>query len=195
MLAAGRPEQPMLDRLQPSPAGVPDLRRPCGCRDRAGRRRAWPGYPARAGPATERAACRPVCIAGFGVARADHAGVWYLFDLNVAKPIEALAGALARPRPCRRGPATMDRPSARYLGDLAPAADGRRANACGNPQRAGRGRRARDGLRLASEKARLEALLVGCAGGRAPVLGGSSARLLQRARRRRVDAAGALGRP
>ncbi|MEY3307692.1 MAG: hypothetical protein RLZZ413_1730, partial [Pseudomonadota bacterium] len=47
--------------------------------------------------------------------------IWYLFDLNVAKPIEGLAGSLRA-----RAHADVDRDietaPARYLGDLAPAA-------------------------------------------------------------------------
>jgi DNA polymerase III subunit epsilon len=39
-------------------------------------------------------------IAGFG-ALGLVAWVWYLFDLNVAKPIDRLPGRPARPRPCR----------------------------------------------------------------------------------------------
>lgn len=53
-------------------------------------------------------------IGGFG-AVAMIIGVWYLFDLNVAKPIEKLAGGL-------RTGAAPDMDEARYLADLGPAA-------------------------------------------------------------------------
>ncbi|MFV0302719.1 MAG: exonuclease domain-containing protein [Paracoccus sp. (in: a-proteobacteria)] len=64
------------------------------------------------------AALSPMLLAGFiavlGVTLAV-VGVWYLFDRNVARPIEALAGGL------RTGQAP-DSAEAQYLGDLGPAA-------------------------------------------------------------------------
>ncbi|KPA23370.1 DNA polymerase III PolC-type [Shimia sp. SK013] len=60
-------------------------------------------------------------IAGFGLLGLATA-VWFLFDENVAKPIEKLAATL-RVR-AHAGVATpLDTHAARYLGDLAPAAD------------------------------------------------------------------------
>ena len=53
-------------------------------------------------------------IAGGGAA-AIIAGVWFLFDRNVARPIELLAGGL-------RTGQTPEIPEARYLADLGPAA-------------------------------------------------------------------------
>ena len=59
-------------------------------------------------------------VAGFGLP-ALAAGIWLLFDENVAKPIERLAAGL---RVSAAGPngTGIDGHSARYLGDLAPAA-------------------------------------------------------------------------
>ena len=48
------------------------------------------------------------------------AWVWYLFDSNVAKPIDILSGAL-RARAHADVTSDMDVAIARYLGDLAPA--------------------------------------------------------------------------
>ncbi|NCU19138.1 DNA polymerase III subunit epsilon [Candidatus Falkowbacteria bacterium] len=83
--------------------------------------------------------------------------VWYLFDINVAKPIERLAGGI-RARTHADVAAEMDHTPARYLGDLAPAAmaatqhlsDARNALAEAV---------ARETTRLAAEKERLETLL------------------------------------
>lgn len=85
------------------------------------------------------------------------AGVWYLFDLNVAKPIETLAGAL-RARAHSDVTAEMDAAIARYLGDLAPAAQAA-AQSLVETRSALAEAVARETLRLGSEKARLEALL------------------------------------
>lgn len=60
-------------------------------------------------------------IAGFGILGLT-AGIWLLFDENVAKPIERLAAQL-RTRAHAGVDATFDTHSARYLGDLAPAAE------------------------------------------------------------------------
>lgn len=59
-------------------------------------------------------------IAGFGLL-ALTAGVWFLFDENVARPIERLATGL-RSR-AHAGVGGVDMHAARYLGDLAPAAE------------------------------------------------------------------------
>lgn len=85
------------------------------------------------------------------------AGVWYLFDLNVAKPIETLSGAL-RARAHADVTAEMDAAVARYLGDLAPAAQAA-AQSLSETRSALAEAVARETLRLGSEKARLEALL------------------------------------
>ncbi|HRK42418.1 MAG TPA: DNA polymerase III subunit epsilon, partial [Gemmobacter sp.] len=47
--------------------------------------------------------------------------VWYLFDVNVAKPIDVLSGAL-RARAHADVSGALDSRIAQYLGDLAPAA-------------------------------------------------------------------------
>ena len=61
-------------------------------------------------------------IAGFGIT-AGVVGIWFLFDLHLARPLERLAGAL------RTGHAPDDA-TARYLADLGPAArDAARARA------------------------------------------------------------------
>lgn len=95
-------------------------------------------------------------VAGFAVLGLA-AGVWYLFDLNVAKPIETLSGAL-RARAHSDVTAEMDAAIARYLGDLAPAARAA-AQSLAETRSALAETVARETLRLGSEKARLEALL------------------------------------
>ncbi|MGR3712345.1 MAG: exonuclease domain-containing protein [Shimia sp.] len=60
-------------------------------------------------------------IAGFGLLGLATA-IWFLFDENVAKPIEKLATSL-RVRAHAGVPAQLDAHAARYLGDLAPAAE------------------------------------------------------------------------
>ncbi len=60
-------------------------------------------------------------IAGFGLLGLATA-IWFLFDENVAKPIEKLSATL-RVRAHAGVPAELDKHAARYLGDLAPAAD------------------------------------------------------------------------
>ena len=85
------------------------------------------------------------------------AGVWHLFDENVAKPIERLAGGM-RARTHAEVEAELDQVSGRYLGDLAPAA-------AAVTQHLAETRSAlteavqRETTRLAQEKERLEALL------------------------------------
>ncbi len=81
--------------------------------------------------------------------------VWYLFDTHVAKPIDSLAGDLrahADISPDTRAAI------ARYLGDLAPAADAA-ARSLTETRNALAESVARETLRLSAEKARLEALL------------------------------------
>lgn len=85
------------------------------------------------------------------------AWVWYLFDMNVAKPIETLAGAL-RARAHADGAGELDASVARYLGDLAPAARAA-ARRLDETQSALAMAVARETTRLAEEKARLETLL------------------------------------
>ncbi|WP_054301577.1 exonuclease domain-containing protein [Gemmobacter sp. LW-1] len=83
--------------------------------------------------------------------------VWYLFDVNVAKPIDILAGAL-RARAHSDVSGEMDTAIARYLGDLAPAATAA-ASSLAETRNALAEAVARETTRLADEKSRLEALL------------------------------------
>ena len=85
------------------------------------------------------------------------AWVWVLFDTNVAKPIETLAGAL-RARAHSDVTGAMDVAVARYLGDLAPAASAA-AQSLSETRNALAEAVARETTRLTDEKARLEALL------------------------------------
>lgn len=85
------------------------------------------------------------------------AWVWYLFDINVAKPIDSLAGAL-RVRAHSDANGGIDAGIAAYLGDLAPAA--KAAAATLQETRSALAEAvARETTRLTVEKARLEALL------------------------------------
>jgi len=85
------------------------------------------------------------------------AWLWYLFDLNVAKPIDTLAGAL-RARAHADVSGSVDAAIARYLGDLAPAAQAA-ADSLAETRNALAEAVARETSRLSSEKRRLEALL------------------------------------
>jgi DNA polymerase-3 subunit epsilon len=95
-------------------------------------------------------------IGGFGLAGLTVA-VWYLFDINVAKPINVLAGAL-RARAHTDVDAALDAGMARYLGDLAPAAAAA-ALTLQDTRNALAEAVARETLRLSAEKDRLAALL------------------------------------
>jgi len=92
-------------------------------------------------------------IGGLGLV----AWVWYLFDVNVAKPIDLLAGAL-RARAHSDIDQALDEAPARYLGDLAPAASAAAAR-LSQTRNALAEAVARETTRLAAEKSRLEALL------------------------------------
>lgn len=116
----------------------------------------WLGYSRLGEPAALQGFFQAGVLAGFA-ALGLIAGVWYLFDLNVAKPIETLAGAL-RARAHSDVSAEMDAAIARYLGDLAPAAQAA-AQSLAETRSALAEAVARETLRLGSEKARLEALL------------------------------------
>jgi DNA polymerase-3 subunit epsilon len=85
------------------------------------------------------------------------AGIWLLFDENVAKPIEALSAEL-RVRAHAGIAGAVDTQSARYLGDLAPAASALTV-ALSNSTLASADRIAAETARLEAEKARLTALL------------------------------------
>lgn len=83
--------------------------------------------------------------------------VWFLFDANVAKPIDLLAAALrARTHSDIANPLQSD--IARYLGDLAPAASAT-AQTLAETRNALSEAVARETIRLSQEKDRLERLL------------------------------------
>lgn len=83
--------------------------------------------------------------------------VWYLFDENVAKPIERLAGHI-RARTHTAIETELDQTAGRYLGDLAPAAAAITQHL--NETRSALAESVqRETIRLAQEKERLEALL------------------------------------
>lgn len=83
--------------------------------------------------------------------------IWYLFDVNVAKPIDVLAGAL-RARAHADVTGEFDAAVAHYLGDLAPAASAA-AQSLAETRNALAEAVARETTRLSEEKSRLEALL------------------------------------
>jgi DNA polymerase III subunit epsilon len=85
------------------------------------------------------------------------AWVWLLFDRNMSRPIETLAGSL-RARAHSDVTGGIDATPARYLGDLAPAASAT-ALTLSEIRNALAEAVARETTRLAAEKARLEALL------------------------------------
>ncbi|MCB1334977.1 MAG: 3'-5' exonuclease [Roseivivax sp.] len=85
------------------------------------------------------------------------AGIWLLFDENVAKPIERLASDM-RARAHAGVDRQMDTAAARYLGDLAPAADAVARKLSGSALDTAQAI-ARETARLNAEKARLTALL------------------------------------
>ena len=95
-------------------------------------------------------------IGSFGVVGLT-AAIWYLFDINVSKPIEILAGAL-RARAHADVAAAVDTNVARYLGDLAPAAQAT-ALSLSETRNALAEAVARETTRLSMEKDKLAALL------------------------------------
>jgi DNA polymerase-3 subunit epsilon len=116
----------------------------------------WLGYTRLGQPTALQGFTQAGVLAGFA-ALFLVTSVWYLFDLNVAKPIETLSGAL-RARAHSDVTAEMDAAIARYLGDLAPAAQAA-AQSLAETRSALAEAVARETLRLGTEKARLEALL------------------------------------
>ncbi|MCU0904020.1 MAG: exonuclease domain-containing protein [Tabrizicola sp.] len=116
----------------------------------------WLGYSRLGQPGVGQGFIQAGVLAGFA-ALGLVAVVWYLFDLNVAKPIETLSGAL-RARAHSDVTAAVDPAIARYLGDLAPATQAA-AQSLAETRSALAEAVARETLRLGTEKARLEALL------------------------------------
>lgn len=84
-------------------------------------------------------------------------GIWLLFDEHVAKPIEALAAQM-RVRAHAGVETDVDTQTAKYLGDLAPAAHAV-SSALGESTLSAAQKVARETERLASETAHLTALL------------------------------------
>lgn len=116
----------------------------------------WLGYRRLADPEALPAFLQAGIVAGFALAGLV-AWVWYLFDLNVARAIEGLAGSIrARAHAQVAGP--LDPAPARYLGDLAPAAAAA-VTTLAETRDALAEAVARETTRLSAEKARLEALL------------------------------------
>ncbi|THD85048.1 DNA polymerase III subunit epsilon [Aliigemmobacter aestuarii] len=116
----------------------------------------WLGYRRLGDPETLSAFIQGGTVGGFAIFGLT-AWVWYLFDMNVAKPIETLAGSL-RARAHSDASGDMNAEIARYLGDLAPAAKAAAAS-LDETRNALAEAVARETTRLASEKERLETLL------------------------------------
>lgn len=116
----------------------------------------WLGYSRLGGPENRDAFIQGGVFASF-VILGVVSWVWYLFDCNVAKPIDRLAGALrARAHADVTGP--LDTAIAHYLGDLAPAASAASASLA-ETRNALAEAVARETTHLLSENARLETLL------------------------------------
>ena len=116
----------------------------------------WLGYRRLDAPGTLDAFVQGGVVAGFGVLGVV-LWVWYLFDANVAKPIDALAGAL-RARAHSDVSGGIEAGIATYLGDLAPAATAAAATLA-QTRNALAEAVARETTRLTVEKHRLETLL------------------------------------
>jgi DNA polymerase-3 subunit epsilon len=116
----------------------------------------WLGYRRLGSPDTLDAFVQGGVVAGF-VTLGMIVWVWFLFDINVARPIDTLAGAL-RARAHADVGGDVDAAVARYLGDLAPAATAAAAS-LRETRSALAESVARETLRLGQEKARLESLL------------------------------------
>lgn len=116
----------------------------------------WLGYSRAADPDLLNAFVQAGVVASFAILGVV-AWVWYLFDLNVAKPIDTLSGAL-RARAHSDVTLSIDTQVARYLGDLAPAASAA-ALTLSETRNALAEAVARETDRLSGEKERLETLL------------------------------------
>ena len=116
----------------------------------------WLGYRRLGDPETLGAFVQGGTVGGFAILGLT-AWVWYLFDANVAKPIDTLSGAL-RARAHSDATGEVNTEIARYLGDLAPAARAA-ATSLDETRNALAEAVARETTRLAAEKERLEALL------------------------------------
>jgi DNA polymerase III subunit epsilon len=118
----------------------------------------WAALARAEAPAMTPVALQAGLIAGF-LSLGLITGVWYLFDANVARAIDRLASAIRA-----RAHAEIDRDlgreaeAARYLGDLAPAAEAV-TRQLAQTRNALAEAIARETTRLAAEKSRLETLL------------------------------------
>ena len=116
----------------------------------------WFGYHRQGSPDMLNAFVQGAVVAGFGIL-ALAAGVWFLFDTYLARPMEQLASAL-RVRTHADVADEIDAAQARYLGDLAEAAAS--ATATLSKSRNSLAETvARETARLASDKNKLEHLL------------------------------------
>ncbi|MHB0952952.1 MAG: 3'-5' exonuclease [Allorhizobium sp.] len=116
----------------------------------------WFGYHRQGSPDMLNAFVQGAVAAGFGIL-ALVAGVWFLFDTYLARPMEQLASAL-RVRTHADVAGEIDAAQARYLGDLAEAAAS--ATATLSKSRNSLAETvARETARLASDKNKLEHLL------------------------------------
>ncbi|MGY6409978.1 MAG: exonuclease domain-containing protein [Alkalilacustris sp.] len=116
----------------------------------------WVGYDRLGRPETLEAFVQGGLLAGF-VILGLVVWVWFLFDQNIGKAIEQLAAEF-RARAHAGIDAGIDNGQARYLGDLAPAADAV-ARELAQTRNALAEAVARETTRLSAEKYRLEALL------------------------------------
>ncbi|MCG6556840.1 3'-5' exonuclease [Ruegeria sp. 1NDH52C] len=116
----------------------------------------WLAYSRAGSPELLDAFMLAALAAGFGIL-ALVAGVWLLFDENVAKPIERLSASM-RARAHAGVAGELDLHAARYLGDLAPAAAGLAGQLSSNAMDTAAAV-ASETAHLAAETARLTALL------------------------------------
>ncbi|MGY6635000.1 MAG: exonuclease domain-containing protein [Alkalilacustris sp.] len=116
----------------------------------------WVGYNRLARPETLDAFVQGGLVAGF-VLLGLLAWAWFLFDQNVGRAVEAIAAEF-RARAHAGVDGSIDGNQARYLGDLAPAANAV-ARELAQTRNALAEAVARETTRLSSEKYRLEALL------------------------------------
>lgn len=116
----------------------------------------WLGYARLGDPAALPGFVQAGAVAGFA-ALGLVAWIWFLFDLNVARAIDGIAGTI-RARAHAEISGALDTAPARYLGDLAPAAAAV-TETLAETRSALAEAVARETTRLSEEKARLEALL------------------------------------
>lgn len=116
----------------------------------------WFGYHRNGDPRMLEAFVQGAIVASFAIVGLV-AGVWYLFDTHFARPIEGLAGAI-RARAHAGVSHALEPDTARYLGDLVPAASAATATLA-EARNAAAERVARETARLSADKANLEEIL------------------------------------